>query len=273
MVLNKVKKLPEMAVQSALDKTDSNIYIGFVREEDTVNLPRHDRITYIDLRSDLVNLALGDLNSRYLSFDDSDFFKLVQLKWHFFKRVIDTSNSTFITYLDFDVIVMRDFTREFENIFHNFPKIQIIIQDATTEISNPRLCMGIFAFKADLNISQTLENCQRIHSQGLIINPYFGDDDAITTYFFKSKDRSKFLLLPQQSYPVGKLLNLFLPIRVLKHLRPQVPYIFHANYVVGIERKILLLYLLKARENTFFYARALLSFVLVPLRLPRKIAK
>ena len=84
----------------------------------------------------------------------------------------------------------------------------------------------------------------------LISNPKIGDDDVITE-LNSIEDYSKFIReLPQSTFPVGNMLNLYSKRNLFPGLNSPEPYIFHANFVVGINEKLKLLQVLsKSRLN------------------------
>jgi hypothetical protein len=47
--------------------------------------------------------------------------------------------------------------------------------------------------------------------------------------------------LPQTTFPVGRMLKLYKKNSVMPGLSSPIPFIFHANYVVGLQNKRLLL--------------------------------
>jgi hypothetical protein len=104
--------------------------------------------------------------------------------------------------------------------------------------------MGVFALRRSDFSVKLLQRCSELHQKTLSFNPRFGDDDVITTVYADKDLKSSFLRLPQQSFPVGNLVNLFLPFSPLRGLRPSRPFVFHSNFVVGVRKKYLLLKLI-----------------------------
>ena len=263
LVINRIPVLPKIAIESALDRTDCEIYIGYLNLSDIEDLPVSNRINFVDLSNQAANLGIQRNPRGYVGFNEEDFFKLVQLKWDLFLILCELDSLEVITYLDLDVVVLRDFVSEFSYIFDSKPKVNCIIQDATSDPSESRLCMGVFAFRSGENSIKILNTCKKIHEKALRTNKKYGDDDAITDYFIQGAQHSEFFPLPQQSFPIGKLANLYLPFRVFRHLRPSIPYIFHANYVVGNKRKVFLIYMLLARLDRKYLLKALISLLVL----------
>ena len=237
LVINKIPNLPRIAISSALTHTSSDIYIGYLNLEDLDDLPNSSRLHFVDLSKAAASRGLRGSSSNYIDFSQDYFFQLVQLKWDLFRMVGEISNADFVTYSDLDVVIIKDLLLEFSSLFQNNPHIQIAVQDFTYSILEPRLCMGIFAFRTSTQTKSIISECSMIHENGLKVNSRFGDDDVITQYYVSHDRNNRIFLLPQQSFPVGNLVNLFLPISPLRGLRPDYPYIFHANFVVGSRKK------------------------------------
>jgi hypothetical protein len=121
--------------------------------------------------------------------------------------------------------------------------------------------MGIFAFRNNQETASIISECSNIHEKSLEANPRFGDDDVITQYFVSHDRDNRIFLLPQQSFPVGNLVNLFLPISPLRGLRPDFPYIYHANFVVGSRKKEFLLKLITFRNQRYSLFKVLFLYI------------
>jgi len=241
LLINKIPKLPRLAIESALQNTGADIYVGYLNRSDLLDLPINPRINFIDLNEHALQKNLVPETPGYISFDQDFFFQLVQLKWDLFQLVLSETDADFFVYLDLDVVVLKDLVMEFEGVFRTSPSVEVLVQDFTHEPSVPRLCMGVFALRRSSFSSHFLHKCSVIHSKKLTSNPRFGDDDVITEVYVDLEIKNVFLRLPQHSFPVGNLINLFLPIAPLRGLRPPRPFVFHSNFVVGVEKKHLLL--------------------------------
>jgi hypothetical protein len=79
-----------------------------------------------------------------------------------------------------------------------------------------------------------------MHAHMLEENPRSGDDDVITELYRSDHFPQEIQLLPQTTFPVGNLLNLFSKSDEFPGLRPFEPFIFHANFVVGLRKKLLI---------------------------------
>ena len=244
LLINRIPNLPKLALESALQNTRAEIFVGYLDRSDLSDLPISERIHFIDLSDQAFQKNLVPETGNYVSFDEDFFFQLVQLKWDLFHLVFTETNSDFLVYLDLDVVVLKDVVAEFESTFESLPHIDVLVQDFTHEPSIPRLCMGVFALRRGDFSVRLLKRCSDIHHKTLSSNPRFGDDDVITAIYADTEFKSSFLRLPQQSFPVGNLVNLFLPFSPLRGLRPPRPFVFHSNFVVGVQKKYLLLRLI-----------------------------
>jgi len=266
LLINRIPKLPKLAIESALQKTNADIYVGYLNRSDLSELPTNPRIHLIDLKSQALNKNLVPKTSDYISFDNNFFFQVVQLKWDLFQVVLSQTNADFLVYLDVDVIVLKDLVAEFANTFLAKNNVKVLAQDFTHNPSSPRLCMGVFAIRNQNSASEFLKVCSQLHKSRLETNERFGDDDVITEVYDRSPESGSFGLLPQQSFPVGNLINLFLPFGALRGLRPNLPFIYHANFVVGNQKKRLLLYLMNFLSNGEDFFEVVREYLAVSIR-------
>ena len=263
LLINKIPKLPRLAIESALKNTGSEIYVGYLNGSDLTDLPVSPRMHFVDLNEQAIEKNLLPETSSYISFDQDFFFQLVQLKWDLFHLVLSGTDADFLVYLDLDVVVLKDLVAEFEKTFESLPSVEVLVQDFTHEPSVPRLCMGVFALKRSSLTSKLLQKSSNLHRKTLALNPRFGDDDVITEVYGELEFKHVFLRLPQQSFPVGNLVNLFLPFSPLRGLRPPRPFVFHSNFVVGVLKKYLLLELIYSDGKRFRIFRITRAYIVI----------
>jgi hypothetical protein len=240
LVINQIPDLPELAITSVLRNSDSHIYIGTVREIDRESLPKSDRISYIDLNQDAIALGISTDNGEYESFEKDDFFSLVQLKWALLSKVSQVSKCEFLIYNDIDVFWLRPILPDLVHAFENSNSIKMMIQHFSWVPGQPQLCMGFVSFRTGSYFDQLIANASDLHAQMLRTNPRTGDDDVITELYRCNRFPTEIQLLPQTTFPVGNLLNLFSKRDEFPGLQPFEPYIFHANFVVGLRKKLLI---------------------------------
>ncbi len=240
LVINKIQDLPILAINSILQNSDSPIFIGTVREHDRESLPKSERITFIDLSPDASELGIPIGTGIYESFEKDVFFSLVQLKWALFKHVSVIGDCEFLIYNDIDVFWLRPVLPDLLFAFEESPTTQVMIQHFTFMPGKPQLCMGFVAFRMGAYFDSLVCNASDLHAQMLKINPRSGDDDVMTELYRREKFPVEIQLLSQTTFPVGNLLNLFSRRDQFPGLRPFPPYIFHANFVVGLQKKLLI---------------------------------
>ena len=240
LVINQIPDLPVLAINSVLQNSNSSIYIGTIRDVDRENLPKNSRISFIDLSSDASALGISTNKGSYESFEKDEFFSLVQLKWALFRKVSEVSKSEFLIYNDIDVFWLRPVLPDLVDAFSTSPEVKMMIQHFTWVPGKPQLCMGFVAFRFGAYFEQLISSASQLHSQMLTINPRSGDDDVITELYRRDGFPIEIQLLPQTTFPVGNLLNLFSKRDEFPGLEPFRPYIFHANFVVGIKKKLLI---------------------------------
>jgi hypothetical protein len=124
--------------------------------------------------------------------------------------------------------------------FEKSNSIKMMIQHFSWIPGQPQLCMGFVTFRTGSYFDQLIANASDLHAQMLRVNPRTGDDDVITELYRSNGFPTEIQLLPQTTFPVGNLLNLFSKRDEFPGLQPFEPYIFHANFVVGLRKKLLI---------------------------------
>jgi hypothetical protein len=238
LIINRIPDLPIMAISSILNHSDSNLIIGYVAEADIADLPKNPRISFINLAEYAHTLGLLPKDGRYESFDDDSFFSLVQLKWSLFKEILTQNPSQDLIYSDLDVFWLKDAAEFVRASFATLSRVNVLIQNFTVDSFSPQLCMGFVAFRNCEVNRKLIDECLAIHKSLLVPNSRTGDDDVITHYYRTNDFPENILQLPQSTFPVGNLLNLFTKRSLYPGLVPTKPYIYHANIVVGLKRKI-----------------------------------
>ena len=242
LIINKVEKLPSLAIKSIRNVCDAPIFIGYTRIADVHSLSGIPNLHLVDLSSYLAEIELGD-SSGYLDYNNQDFYQLVQLKWHLFEELLSIHIPTcnFLVYSDFDVIWNENPEDFLRNIFLNNNEVEICVQDASAKIAKRSLCMGFIAFRNSNEALSIISSAKELHRSTLLENPRSGDDWVISQLYSESNLKNQFWLLPQLSFPVGLMANTFLDRSIFSGLVPPKPFIFHSNYLVGSERKALMM--------------------------------
>jgi len=256
LVINQIEELPELAIRSILENCNENIVVGYLKEVDIRNLPRNSRIKYLDLSNEIEELGADAavlLDKRaYVTFDEDLFFYLVQVKWFLFRRLLEIHEV--VIYSDLDVLWLDDVSDDVLRTFQEWQNLHVMIQDFTFNSREPKLCMGLFAIRRSDFSVHLIQKCAEIHAKGFESKRKFSDDDAISTFYCMPDNASKILRLPNQSYPVGNLLNIMLPVSIVRGLRPPKPLIYHANFVVGWRKKAMLMRLVQLRFSPDYKA-------------------
>jgi hypothetical protein len=268
LVINQIQDLPGLAINSVLQNSDSQIFIGTVRDQDRNSLPRDSRITFIDLGSEASSLGIQIGNGGYQSFEKDVFFSLVQLKWVLFKKVSQISDCEFLIYNDIDVFWLRPLLPDLLSAFRDTPSIQMMIQHFTWVPGRPQLCMGFVVFRKGVFLSDLIEEASELHAKLLETNPRAGDDDVITDLYRNKNFPAEIQLLPQTTFPVGNLLNLFSKRDQFPGLKPFSPYIFHANFVVGLPKKLMISRIAYSQNDLDFGSVSISKRILIVLKLP-----
>ncbi len=238
-------ELPEITIRSALERTNNDIYLGYIRAEDLPDLPKSDRIKYIELTAQGFD---SDKTVNYQSFSQASFYEIVKYKWSLFSQVSKLGYD-FMVYSDTDVYWNLDPIPELESTFDRFGEVNVQIQSFTDSLLDPKLCMGFVALRNSLETSEFLRLCERKHHELSINGDRIGDDDVVTL-MYKNLGHPRWLVeLPQSTFPVGRMMKLFARNSLYPGLPGPTPFIFHANYVIGLRNKIVLLKLFVMRYS------------------------
>jgi len=244
LVINKMQVLPSLAINSVLLNSHQHVIVGYVSKSDISSLPQNDRVSYLDLSGEAKTLSIDTGEKAYQSFDQNSFFSLVRLKWAMLEKLMLDNTFSYLIYNDVDVLWIQDPTQVIEDSFNSIAHSEVLIQNFTSDPSQPNLCMGFVAFRNSVESIKIIQECASMHNLLLENNPRTGDDDVISKYYRDHSFSSAILQLPQGLFPVGNFANLFSRKNLFPGLTPFRPYVFHANFVVGIKKKIQLSYLM-----------------------------
>ena len=239
LVVNKMKELPEIAITSAHERTGAEIFIGCLDESDLPSLRTDIKVSLIPLENQFAVID-KNLTHDYRDFAHDSFYQIVQLKWQLLQRVFDLGYD-YIIYSDTDVYWNQDPCKELTEVFEKRQQVHVQIQSFSDQASQPKLCMGFVAFRVSDLSREFISVCQDRHTKHSQEKGRIGDDDIVTQYYEESDFPEFILELPQTTFPVGRMLKIFAKNSKFPGLPSPVPYIFHANYVVGLRNKIILM--------------------------------
>ncbi len=241
LIINPIPKLSDLALLSVLRSTDVPIAIGYVNEADLPDLANDSRVLRVKLEHKHHQVSSSGISDGiYQDFSQENFYQLVQLKWALFAELLSMGYTT-VFYSDVDVVWLQDPIGDILKAFAQMPDVHWFIQSFTSSVNEPKLCMGFVAFRNSAIVNSFIKDCASFHARGLGLNPKLGDDDVVTSMYKELNFPSWIKELPQAAFPVGSMVNLYSKKNLFPGLNGPSPYIFHANYVVGISNKILLL--------------------------------
>jgi hypothetical protein len=255
LVINRIESLPEIALKSIAANCDARIYIGYLNIQDVSKLLLHKNTIGVDLSGSAKDLQLIAGESSYKDFGSYDFFQLVQLKWELIRQVNETSKSKILIYSDLDVVWLRNPTGACLRFFEENENTSMVIQDLTSEPDKPLLCMGFVSFRCGPGLTLLVQEFGKLHQELLRKDASIGDDDVVTKYYRDRQSPQSIRLLPQTTFPTGNLISLFLKKQPLPGMKRVQPYIFHANFVVGLHKKLLLIFIFliqSGNEKAYF---------------------
>jgi len=246
LLVNQIKELPYVAIKSALTKTSSDIFIGYIDAENLVDIPLDPRIRCVKLSTSESKSSPNSLT--YQDFGTEAFYELVILKWALLRQVSGL-NYSYIIYSDIDVVWLGDAALGIKKSFELFTKAHIFVQSFTRSPNDALLCMGIFAFRNSKVSSDFIDICESDHKIAISRKESIGDDEIVTAVN-KKLDFPEYLReLPQSTFAVGNFLDLYSSKSSFPGVHKPVPLIFHCNYVVGLRNKRLMLRLILNRSQ------------------------
>lgn len=252
LVINQIDELPRASISSALLNSDLPVIVGYTSETDIAPL----RDLPVQFRK--INQVQAPVKSgQYAAFDQDDFYRIVMNKWELL--IQNLPEFDYLIYSDIDVLWIRDAASEIKKIFKNLPEKQVVIQSFGDDEVLPNLCMGFVGFRNSSITLEFLSNAKRVHAEQIVANPRIGDDDIATEIFRQSKYTDWLHRLSSVYFPVGNTFNLFTTKPVFPGLNSPTPFIFHLNYVVGLDNKRLMLKIL-SKANPSWKIESKLSF-------------
>ena len=249
LVVNDMKTLSALSITSAFDRTKAEILVGYLDEADLPVLRRSLVFQGIKLENS-PSLGLIRSTNTYSDFSEDDFYKIVQLKWELLKKAFALGYE-YVIYSDTDVYWNLDPISEILETFSLRPDAHIQIQSFTDLLSQPKLCMGFVVFRNSEFSINFIEECKSLYREISIKNSRIGDDDLVTQIYREKNFPNSILELPQTSFPVGRMLKLYSKQSKFPGLPSPIPYVFHANYVVGLRNKIILMKLFISNYSIF----------------------
>jgi hypothetical protein len=244
-----MQDLPEMAITSAYDRTGVDILLGYLEMNDLPSLRPDVRVTPLLLQNQFAT-DVDNLNSDYKDFSEDIFYEIVQYKWHLLEEAFKLGYD-YIIYSDTDVYWNQDPLPEILTVFQSREEVSIQIQSFTDLLSQPQLCMGFVALKKSEASSEFLSECKSRHKLHSHEIGRIGDDEIVTQFYADKNFPNSILELPQTTFPVGRMLKLYSITSKYPGLPSPVPFIFHANYVIGLRNKIILMKIFIQNYSTF----------------------
>ena len=240
LVVNKIIELPDISIKSIISKTNSDILIGCINELDISSIPADPRIIIKNLSqfANTLNLVL-EPKGNYQGWDTSEFFHIIKLKWDLLIYSMELGYD-YVIYSDIDVLWLSNVSEVIERVFQVRKNVHMLVQSFTNTPEKPRLCMGFIALRNNSYSKSFIYNAQVRHKNEALKNSSIGDDDIFTLLYVEQNFPNEILELPQFNFPVGEGLGLMRQTS-MPGLNSPKPMIFHANYVVGLKNKRLLL--------------------------------
>jgi len=238
--INEMGEMAQTSIQSALDATDCPIFIGTDIDVEVVGyiFPSNPRIHYVRLKigDDLLNKD----TRLYQDFNSDLFYQIVLYKWQLINRMLEMDYD-YLIYSDTDVYWNSNPVNDLLLAFQRDESKEILIQDATLFAGEIRLCMGFVAIRNSNTSMNVISKANALHIEMSKSRDRVGDDDVISEMYRETKMYRIIGRLPQIAYPVGIFLNLYASKDAFPGMRAPAPFIYHANFTIGLSRKYLLM--------------------------------
>jgi hypothetical protein len=171
----------------------------------------------------------------YSEFGTEKFNKITSQKW---KILLDVLGKGFnkVVFLDCDVVIIRNFLPYLMNVSKQY---NIAIQSESQSSWPPTYCTGFMFFSKNAN--PMLNRLSSINESNSL---RFNDQEVFNKILQNNPSMTKeILLLPDSIFPNGLQYKNFAPAMLdfMAEDKGNKPFIFHANWVRGIDRKIKLL--------------------------------
>jgi len=194
----------------------------------------------------------------YENFYSEEFYKIVFAKWTLLLMSLEMDYHT-VTYLDSDVLVLGNIEDELHRFFRVRNTASIAIQSFTSLPSEPKLCMGIIALRNNDYSKNFLLEAKNAHIEGLATNKMLGDDEVVTSMFIRRGYPTEIVELPQSTFLVGNLVGIFRNSSFFPNIKNPSPFLFHANFAVGLNEKIMFLKYARFLQTRKSFAARMMS--------------
>ena len=238
--INEMGEMAQTSIQSALDATDCPIFIGTDIDVEVMGniFPSNPRIHYVRLK---IGDDLSNTDTRlYQDFNSDLFYQIVIYKWQLINRMLEMDYD-YVIYSDTDVYWNSNPVSDLLLAFKRDESKEILIQDATLLAGEIRLCMGFVAIRNSNESVTLVSKANALHAEMSKSRDRVGDDDVISEMYRETEVHRTIGRLPQISYPVGVFLNLYTSKDSFPGMRAPEPFIYHANFTIGLGRKYFLM--------------------------------
>ncbi len=250
LLANDMSPVSDMCFASIRRVSSGPIVIGITHDAQRALFPADPNIIFLDLSASLSldGLKFLETDTKYRAYTNNDFFRVVQLKWDLISKTMRMFPEHNVLFSDFDVLWISNPLPHLEVFLSSHPNCQIVIQDNSTDLNLFAVCMGFVYFRNNRFTNDMILSLASRHEVMGKIAP-IGDDAIMSEYLKSEMPMEKYHVLPLHLFPTGNLSKLFLRKELFPGFKAPSPYIFHANYVSGLRKKALLMYLVARRIN------------------------
>lgn len=221
----------------------------------------YEKIYFIEISDDDEKvLNLLDNSIEYRPFGNPKFFRLMYFKWIVLQEALGRfSKEPFIIFTDLDVYWARSPESSLSE-FMDSDAYFAVQQDIGPKQDSVFLCPGIMVWKSNPNSKLVLESIRAEHELALKSNPLMPDDKFLNSWASENRNRKQVHKLNQFDYVIGH--RLIYLLGNLQGFRLGDFVAFHANYTIGVAKKVRLLKFARTNKYNYFLKLTRVVFLL-----------
>ena len=199
----------------------------------------------------LVEIPESTTDKNYSNFGSTYFRAITAKKWALILRTLDLGYSTVI-FSDCDIYYLRDFSNYLDAATSIYP---CGIQSESQSRFPPEYCTGFMFFRQ--SCKDMLIQLKKLNES----NVGHGDQKVFNNFIKLHPNLVKEILtLPESLFQNGLQYGLHKSPKFSKSVDQLKPYLFHANFVIGVESKVKLLkysslWLVNRRNKLGFFSK------------------
>lgn len=206
--------------------------IAYTSNEDTDALEEICKNTDVEMKR--ISLDTASVPENYHNIGSKEF---AFVSWHKFQIIKDAlAEHELVIFSDCDIVYFRDPAAFIANAARAYPMGG---QSDCFDSFPQHICTGFLFFRREESVTQLLDHCFTVAIQNMQNGKFIGHDQQVFNLIFKNNGRfyASFCFLSEYYFPNGASYKNFSAEALDYSVSAGAPYLFHANYVVGLENK------------------------------------